>query len=98
MFDLCALRGLTTFCVMLDGTPVDTFILFKCYALSTSTQLLTFEGIIVPTSSRSTALTLLGLLDPEDKSLRSFGMSETMYFNRVKFLPYEFKPHKEPRL
>jgi len=93
MFDLCALRSLATFCVVLDRTPVDTFILVKCYAVSTSTQLLTFEGIIVPTSSRSTALTLLGLLDPEGKSLRSFGMSKTVHFNRVKFLPYEFKPH-----
>jgi len=93
MFDLCAQRGLATFCVVLDGTPVDTFILFKRYALSTSTQLLTFGGIIVPSSSRSTALTLLGLLDPEDKSLRSFGMSKTIYFNRVKFLPYESKPY-----
>jgi len=67
MFDLCALRGLAAFCVVLEGTPVDTFILFKCYAVSTSTQLLTFEGIVVPSSSRSTALILLGLLDPENE-------------------------------
>jgi len=66
MFDLCALRGLAAYCVVLDGTPLDTFTLFECYAVSTSTQLLTFEGIVVPSSSRSTAPTFLGLLDPED--------------------------------
>jgi hypothetical protein len=55
MFDLRALRGPAAYCVVLDGTPLDTIILFECYAMSTSTQLPTFEVIVVPSSSRSIA-------------------------------------------
>jgi len=93
IFDLRALRGLAAYCVVPDGTPLDTIILFECYAVLTSTQLLTFEGIVVRPSSRSTAPTLLGLLDPEDEVTTILGMSKTIYFNRVRFLPNEFKPH-----